>query len=154
MQLSRRTTLAMVAGIFLSMGVANAQTPAATLDLASYKGKIVYLDFWASWCAPCQQSFPYMDGLVKRMPASDFVVVAVNVDHDRKKADAFLKRVGGAVPVIYDPDGKIATKFAVKAMPTSILIDRTGRTRFVHQGFFPEQIASYDTQISELVHEK
>jgi thiol-disulfide isomerase/thioredoxin len=154
MHLSRRATVAMVAGMVLSMGVANAQTPAGALDLASYKGKIVYLDFWASWCAPCQQSFPYMDALVKRLPASDFVVIAVNVDHDRKKADAFLKRVGGAVPVIFDPEGKLATKFDVKAMPTSLLIDRTGRTRFVHQGFFPEQISAYDTQISELVHEK
>ena len=95
----------LIALLSLSLAIptaAVAQTAAGDLDLSKYKGKVVYVDFWASWCGPCQESFPWMSALEKRMPADDFVLIAVNVDHEREKADAFLKRVGGGVPVIYD----------------------------------------------------
>jgi thiol-disulfide isomerase/thioredoxin len=131
-----------------------AQAPRTGIDLSQYKGKVVYVDFWASWCAPCQQSFPWMADLARRRSADDFALVAVNVDHDRTKADAFLKRVGSGVNVVFDPDGTLAAKFGVKAMPTSFVIGRDGRTRFTHQGFFPDQTASYESHVMELLHEK
>ena len=133
---------------------AQAQTKLGALDLAAYRGKVVYLDFWASWCGPCQLSFPYMEQLARLHPASDFALIAVNVDHSRSKADAFLKRFGGSVPVQFDNDGKIAAQFGVKEMPTSMLIGRDGHMRFVHAGFFANQIPTYDAHISELLHEK
>jgi thiol-disulfide isomerase/thioredoxin len=124
---------------------------APTVDLTAYKGKVVYLDFWASWCHPCEQSFPYMEELKQRY-RGDLVVVAVNVDHDRDRAEAFLERMHSDLPVIYDPKGAIATRFGVKDMPTSVLIGRDGQVRYVHKGFFPEQMPEYNTQLSELVH--
>ena len=129
--------------------------PSATpaLDMTQYKGKVVYVDFWASWCGPCKLSFPYMERL-SHLPKSNFVLIAVNVDHQKNRADDFLRQFSGAVPVVFDQSGAIATQFNVKAMPTSFLIGKDGKVRFVHDGFFPGQIGTYDTQIQELLNEK
>ena len=122
-----------------------------TLDLGAYKGKVVYLDFWASWCHPCEQSFPYMEQLKQRY-GDDLVVIAVNVDHSRDRADAFLNRMHSDLNVVYDPDGQLAAHYDVKDMPTSMLIGRDGKVRYVHKGFFAEQMSGYNAQVAELVH--
>jgi thiol-disulfide isomerase/thioredoxin len=153
----RRVLLLALAAALAAAGPAGAAAPApatAAFDAAQYRGKVLYLDFWASWCGPCQVSFPYMNRLVTAHPNSDFALVAVNVDHDRAAANAFLHRLGGAVPVVFDPSGALARRYRVTAMPTSLLIGRDGRTRYVHSGFFPEQMALYDSQIAELMHER
>jgi thiol-disulfide isomerase/thioredoxin len=124
------------------------------LDLARYKGKVVYLDFWASWCGPCKLSFPYMERMTAAYSRSAFVVIAVNVDHSRARADAFLNQVGADIPVVYDPKGTIAAKFHVTEMPTSILIGRDGRVHYVHQGFFEDKTPQYESHIEELISEK
>lgn len=142
---------ASIAALLALPAAAGAQESAG-LDLSQFKGKVVYVDFWASWCGPCQESFPWMSELVGRLPASDFVLVAVNVDHERAKADAFLRRVGGHVPVIFDPDGKIARSFGVKGMPSSFVIGRDGKTLFNHQGFYPDQEPAYEAHIAEAIH--
>lgn len=142
----------LIALLVISLAIpaaAISQASPGDLDLAKYKGKVVYVDFWASWCGPCQESFPWMSALEKRMPADDFVLIAVNVDHEREKADAFLRRVGGGVPVVYDSDGAIARKFGVKGMPSSFVIGRDGRTLFSHEGFFIEKEPTYEAHISE-----
>jgi len=135
------------------VNVARAQASAADFDPAAYRGRVLYLDFWASWCAPCQASFPYMGRLVNTLPSEDFALVAVNVDHDRSRADAFLHHFGGSVPVVFDPAGALAERFDVKAMPTSLLIGRDGRTRYVHSGFHARDVPQYDAQIRELINE-
>lgn len=129
-------------------------TRAAPLNLSAYKGKVVYLDFWASWCAPCKLSFPYMERMTAVYSHGSFVVIAVNVDHSRERADAFLEQVGAGVPVVYDPKGEIARSFHVAAMPTSVLIGRDGRVRYVHQGFFQAKTDEYQAHIEELINEK
>lgn len=134
-------------------GVASA-ADADPLDLGAYKGKVVYLDFWASWCHPCEQSFPFMARAKQLYGSQGLEIVAVNVDHSRARADAFLKQHQNDFDVIYDPKGVIATHFDVKDMPTSILIGRDGTVRYVHQGFFPEKTGEYDSHISELLHAK
>ncbi len=126
----------------------------SALDLSSAKGKVVYIDFWASWCAPCKASFPYMNGLKRQYPESDFQIILVNLDQNRKQADRFLSRVQAPVSSIYDPKGTIAQQYNVATMPTSILIDRQGKVRYVHKGFHPEQTHEYETHIQELLHEK
>ncbi len=151
---ARRVCLLAVAGFLIGDGLAVAAPPTPDLDLAQYKGKVVYLDFWASWCGPCHLSFPYMDSLPERFPGGDLVVIAVDVDHDRAKADAFLKRFGRSVPILFDTSGKLATRFGVQEMPTSMLIGRDGRTRYIHRGFFVEKTPLYDAHITELLHEK
>jgi thiol-disulfide isomerase/thioredoxin len=151
---TRRICLIAGAACLTLAAGAQAQSKTTALDLSQYRGKVVYLDFWASWCGPCQLSFPYMEQLARLHPAADFALIAINVDHSRDKAESFLKRFGGSVPVTFDGDGKIASQFGVKEMPTSMLIGRDGRTRFVHAGFFANQIPTYDAHISELLHEK
>jgi thiol-disulfide isomerase/thioredoxin len=154
MKVMRREALLLAAGAVVSISAAQARAGVADdFDLARYRGKVLYLDFWASWCAPCQLSFHYMDWLVAEMPAREFALLAVNGDHDRRRAETFLRRFGGTVPVLYDPHGALAARFEVKALPTSLLIDRRGVTRFVHDGFHTDQMALYDAQISELLHE-
>ena len=135
-------------------GPAHGRTSSDGLNLDQYRGKVVYIDFWASWCGPCRLSFPYMQRLLSSYPNDRFVLLAVNVDHSQASADAFLARFGPDMPVVFDPGGRIAAQFHVAEMPTSILIDRQGRVRYVHKGFYDEQTPLYDSHISELINEK
>ena len=149
----RRALLGALLGLSFVAG-ARAAPATAPLDLDQYRGKVVYLDFWASWCGPCKLSFPYMQQMVSRYPAGDFAVVAVNLDRERGRADAFLKQVGNRLPVVYDPSGALASKYAVKEMPSSVLIGRDGKVRYVHKGFFLDKAPAYEAHIAELIGEK
>jgi thiol-disulfide isomerase/thioredoxin len=82
---------------------------ASDLDLTAYRGKVVYVDFWASWCAPCKQSFPWLGNLVREYASQNFVVIGVNVDKDRDRADRFLNETPADFPIVYDPKGQLAT---------------------------------------------
>ena len=151
--LTRR--LAAPLGLALVLGLGPpAQAQSTSLNLEQYRGKVVYLDFWASWCGPCKLSFPYMQKMVLRYPRNDLVVIAVNVDRSRASADAFLGQVQNRLPVVYDPTAAVAKTFAIKAMPSSVLIGRDGRVRYVHQGFFLDKAPTYEAHISELLNEK
>lgn len=152
--LSRRGLGLGLVGFGLAGARAWAGPAGPKLDLAAYRGRVLYLDFWASWCAPCQLSFPYMARMQAFYGGRGLAVLAVNVDQSRAKADAFLRRVDSDLPVVFDPAGALASRFAVKAMPTSILIGRDGRTRFVHQGFVTGQTPTYEAQITELLNER
>lgn len=150
---SRRTVLGGLAGAALA-GLCTPAEAAATLDLAKYRGKVVYVDFWASWCGPCKLSFPYMQQLAARFPASDLAVVTINVDRQRAAADAFLQQVRSNLPVIYDAPGDLAQAWKVAEMPTSLVFDRTGVMRFRHLGFFPGRVREYDGHVAQLVQER
>ena len=126
----------------------------SALNLSAYKGKVVYLDFWASWCGPCKQSFPYMMSLERKYGANGLVVVAVNLDQDRSKAQAFLDETASNLPVVYDPAGDLPSKYNVRDMPTSVLIGRDGSVRFTHKGFFPKDETTYEQHIAELINER
>ena len=146
--------VAVLAAALVASGVGHAAPEAAAVNLDQYKGKVVYLDFWASWCGPCKLSFPYMQKMTSKYPADSFVVLAVDLDKSRPKADTFLAQVGNKLPVVYDPGGATATKYAVKEMPTSVLIGRDGRVRYVHKGFFLDKAPLYEAHIAELISEK
>ena len=139
--------------LFGFLGLASVAS-AADLDLSAYKGKVVYLDFWASWCTPCRQSFPWMSQIQAMHGADGLVVIAVNVDHDKELAETFLKRYAPQFKIVYDSKGEIATKYKLNDMPTSYLIGRDGRVRYTHAGFFPNQEGNYDVQIRELLNEQ
>jgi thiol-disulfide isomerase/thioredoxin len=126
---------------------------AADLDLSSYRGKVVYLDFWASWCGPCKQSFPWLDSLVRSYGSQNFVVIGVNVDKSRDRAERFLNDFPAVFPIVYDPTGDLATTFKVEGMPSGILIDRTGHVRFQHAGFSDKQKSTYEQQLQSLLAE-
>lgn len=130
---------------------ADAQT--GQFNIADYKGKVVYLDFWASWCGPCKQSFPYMAGLKQQYGAKGLAVITVNMDKSPVQAAAFMKKVGVTLPVTYDSNGAVAKRYGVKTMPTSFVIDRTGKIRFTHQGFYPAKTSEYSTRVAQIVNE-
>lgn len=121
------------------------------LDLAAYKGKIVYLDFWASWCGPCRQSFPWLQRMQQQYGRDGFVVVAVNVDQQRNDADRFLHEFMPNFQVVYDPQGRLAERFGVGAMPTSLLIDRAGQVRLQHAGFRTKDPDVLEQQVRALL---
>jgi cytochrome c biogenesis protein CcmG, thiol:disulfide interchange protein DsbE len=125
----------------------------AGLDLSAYRGKVVYLDFWASWCTPCRQSFPWLGGLVNRYGTKDLVVIGVNVDQNHELAEEFLNATPANFPIIYDPHGEIATAFKVMGMPSAVLLDRAGHVRFQHVGFSEKRKDEYETHVQSLLGE-
>ena len=127
---------------------------AAPLDLDQFRGRVVYLDFWASWCAPCRQSFPWMQTMKNTYEAQGLTILTVNLDADRADADKFLAQFKPTFDVRFDPAGVLAESYRVKAMPSSVLIDRHGLPRFTHVGFRPVDAAVYEAQIHELLEEQ
>jgi cytochrome c biogenesis protein CcmG/thiol:disulfide interchange protein DsbE len=121
----------------------------AAVKLSDYKGKTVYLDFWASWCGPCKQSFPWMNEMQSRYGAKGFRVLGVNVDQKTDDAKAFLKDTPARFDVAFDQTGKTPKSYAIKGMPTSVLIGADGKVISVHSGFKPEQRAELETQIQQ-----
>lgn len=150
----QRFTPALGAVLSLALCMAGATARATSsdgLDLASLNGKVVYVDFWASWCVPCRQSFPWMNEIQQEFGTQGLVVIAVNVDHDRADADKFMRRLEPKFRVSFDPDGTLAEQFHVKGMPSSFLIDRTGKVLAPHIGFRPEDRGSLREQIRTLL---
>lgn len=105
------------------------------IDLAQLKGRVIYLDFWASWCDPCRESFPWMASLKEKYGNQGLEVVAVNLDKEREKADAFLKNMNVNFVVAFDPSGDSASKYELRGMPGSYLIGRDGNIHASHLGF-------------------
>lgn len=103
--------------------------------LSDLRGRWVYLDFWASWCTPCRQSFPWMNELQASFANHGLLVLAINLDTRRADADAFLARTPARFALAFDPRGESARRFAIKGMPSSALVDPAGRLRFAHRGF-------------------
>ena len=140
--------------LFCAALVSAKAEPAQTVDLDALHGQVVYLDFWASWCAPCRQSFPWMEEMRQAHQAEGLTVIAVNVDHDRADAARFLKQFQPGFEVRFDPEGTLAQRFKVTGMPTSLIIDRHGRVRFTHVGFWPADGAVAAHEIRELLAEQ
>lgn len=106
-----------------------------TVRLAAQPDKVIYVDFWASWCGPCRQSFPWMNAMQQKYGSAGFEVVGINLDAEAKDADAFLAQVPANFTVAFDPGGDSARRFGVKGMPTSFLIGRNGTVIHAHTGF-------------------
>ncbi|HME37457.1 MAG TPA: TlpA disulfide reductase family protein [Steroidobacteraceae bacterium] len=135
----------------LSIAAARAAAP---LDLDAFRGRVVYVDFWASWCAPCGQSFPWMQNMRDAYETQGLTIIAINLDLDRKDAERFLAKYRPNFDVRFDPQGKMAEQFKIQGMPTSVIIDRHGALRFTHIGFRPVDGPVYEDQLRELLKEK
>ena len=130
----------------------------AQIQLAQYRGKIVYLDVWASWCTPCLRSMPELEALREKFRGQPFEVVAVNVDHDAAAARAFLERVGVHYPVAFDRDGlqlrgRLPNQADLEALPVGMLLDGRGAIRLTHRGYAPGQSAFLSEHIETLLAE-
>jgi thiol-disulfide isomerase/thioredoxin len=139
----------------LARAAQSAPAPAvadAPIDLSEWKGKVVYLDFWASWCVPCRQSFPWMNTMQQRYGRDGLVVVAVNMDQNRLDADAFLRQYPADFTVRFDPRGQLAQGFKLRGMPTSALLDRNGKVLLVHEGFRSKDVATLEDSIRTALH--
>ena len=124
------------------------------VDLSQYKGKVVYLDFWASWCSPCRQSFPFMNDLQSRYGKDGLVIIGVNVDENRKDADSFLQNMTADFKVVYDAGGTLAESYKIPGMPTTLLIDRQGKVRDTRIGFHASQKDNYEAAVRQLLTEQ
>lgn len=126
-----------------------AHVAGTTLDLADYEGKVVLVDFWASWCVPCRRSFPWMNEMHARYANDGLAIVAVNMDAEPGDAEAFLREYPAAFTIIRDKDASLARAFDVSAMPTSYLIGRDGERISRHLGFKVKDQDEYETEIIE-----
>ena len=124
------------------------------VGLSEYRGKIVYLDFWASWCAPCLVALPTFETLRHELPERQFQVLAVNLDRDLERARKFLRDHKVGYPSGTDPEGQVADTFELDTMPTSFLIDRNGVVRYVHRGFRNGDIDEIRAQIRKLLRKR
>ena len=110
--------------------------PASSDSLVSgHEGKVVVVDFWASWCGPCRRSFPWMNAMIEKYADDGLVIVAVNLDKDRAAADAFLAEIPANFQIEFDPEASIAREYGVEAMPSSFVFGRDGELVARHLGF-------------------
>lgn len=140
---------AVLGGMLATSAQAGQPGNAPAIDLAALQGKVVYVDFWASWCVPCRQSFPWMNAMHHKFGKDGLVILAVNMDQVRGEADAFLKKYPAEFRVEYDPEGVLASKFKVRGMPTSALLGRDGQVLMVHEGFKSKDPAELEQAIQK-----
>jgi thiol-disulfide isomerase/thioredoxin len=118
------------------------------------KGQVILLDFWASWCGPCKSSFPAMEELHKAYAARGLTIVAVSVDEKREEMERFVKRANVSFTTVRDAGHNLVAIANIPTMPTSFLVDRAGKVRFVHNGFRgDETVKKYREQIELLLKE-
>jgi peroxiredoxin len=122
-----------------------------TVTKRSLTGKVVIVDFWASWCEPCREEMPVLERLYRRYRQRGLVVIGVSVDRDREHVQGFLRRTPVTFPIIHDAEHVVAGRFSPPRMPSSYVIDRRGVVRFVHAGFRAEDAAALERQVEQLL---
>ena len=119
--------------------------------VAELKGNVIYVDFWASWCVPCRKSFPWMNEIQAKYKDKSFTILSINLDSDKALADKFLQEVKADFLVSYDPEGDVATRFKLKGMPSSFLINKKGDIVSAHVGFTESKKQKYEQAIVKLI---
>ena len=123
------------------------------LRLSDYRGNVVLLNFWASWCGPCRQEMPLLEAMYKKYKKLGFVILGVNVEQDSSKANAYLSDVSVSFPILYDNNNTASKLYNVSAMPTTVIIDRNGNMRYLHKGYKPGYEKDYKKQVKALIRE-
>jgi peroxiredoxin len=123
------------------------------VSLAQYKGQVVMLNFWASWCGPCRQEMPLLENIYRKYNKLGFTLIGVNVEPDSKAADDWLKQTPVSFPILYDKESKVSRLYDVAGMPSTVIIDRKGNVRVLHRGYKPGDENEYLDSIRSLVRE-
>jgi len=126
-------------------------TTGQDMSLSSLRGKVVLVDFWASWCVPCRKSLPMFNDLRAKIGADKFEIFAVNLDEDKADAMGFLSKYPVSYPVVWDQAQSTPESYQVMGMPSSYLVDQNGILRAVHKGFKEEDIGKYEQEIRGLL---
>jgi len=163
MQLSLKLIAILVVGgiTSASSGEANGPAPAFTLtsisgqtaSLNQYKGQVVMVNFWATWCGPCQQEMPLLDQMYKKFKPTGFTLLGVNVDKDVPTVKDLLTRKPVTFPILLDPTNQVSKAYHVNDMPSTVIIDRKGDIRYVHRGYKPGDENEYQNRIRQLIAE-
>ncbi len=141
-----------LASLLLTISTVGAESD--DFDLSPYRGKVVVLDFWASWCVPCRRSFPWMNEMHRKYGDDGLVVIAVNLDNQMSAADEFLRRYPAEFSIAYDQHRELARRFSVEAMPSTFLIDRQGDVVERHLGFKTSMAGEYEAAIAAALNSK
>ena len=123
------------------------------LKLSELKGEVVMVNFWASWCGPCRQEMPLLDQLYKRYQSMGFTILGVNVEEDSSAAEKVLKELPVSFPILFDKQNEVSKLYGIAAMPSTFLVDRDGKLRYLHKGYLPGYEDDYQQQIRELIRE-
>jgi len=123
------------------------------MSLSDLKGQVVLINFWASWCGPCRQEMPVLEQLYKKYKAAGFALLGVNVEPKTADAVGFLKSTPVSFPILFDTDSKVSKLYEVSGMPSTVILDRSGKVRYVHHGYKPGEESEYLDQIRTLVRE-
>ena len=126
-----------------------------TGSLSQFKGQVVMINFWASWCKPCRDEMPLLEDIYKKYKPMGFTMLAVNVEPDTKAADAWLGKLAKPVsfPIAYDVDSKVSKLYKVETMPSTVIVDRKGNVRALHRGYKAGDENFYLTQIRTMLKE-
>ncbi|PKH08015.1 TlpA disulfide reductase family protein [Moritella sp. Urea-trap-13] len=127
-------------------GVDNTQ-----VNLADYRGKVVLVDFWASWCTPCIRSFPWMDEMVAKYGEQGFEIIAINMDQEAVLAKKFLQRYPNNLTIAFDPQGTVAEQYKIMGLPNSFILNKKGEIVYKHVGFRLSELDKYEAEISSLL---
>jgi len=123
------------------------------VSLSDLKGQVVLINFWASWCGPCRQEMPVLEQLYRKYKAAGFTLIGINVEPKSGDAEGFLKATPVSFPVLFDPESKVSRLYDVTGMPSTVILDRTGKIRYIHHGYKPGEESEYLDQIRTLVRE-
>jgi len=125
----------------------------SNLRLEEYRGQVVLINFWASWCGPCRQEMPLLDRLHHRYEDTGFAVLGVNVEGEVKPAQEIVDKTNVTFPVLIDEDQKVSEMYDLEAMPSTVVVDRDGVVRYIHRGYKPGDEAKYIEIVKALIRE-
>ncbi len=162
----KNTMIALIFSVFAvsslaSSGLEGQQAPdfalksstGENLRLSEYRGDVVMINFWATWCGPCRQEMPLLDELYSRYERVGFSLLGVNIDDDSRRAMQMIDELGVDFPVLFDARKEVSKLYEVEAMPVTVLVDREGKVRYIHHGYKPGYEDKYLDQIRSLLRE-
>jgi peroxiredoxin len=162
----KNTVIALVLSVFAASSLASSglegqeapdfalkSSTGENLRLSEYRGDVVMINFWATWCGPCRQEMPLLDELYGRYQRVGFNLLGVNIDDDSRRAMQMIDELGVSFPVLFDSRKEVSELYDVEAMPVTVLVDREGTIRYIHHGYKPGYEEKYLNQIRSLLRE-